>query len=132
MLIKLTSVANFTAALDDLHIVRSHALYSMSISRDLGKFEWASSSVFAQWSNFIRPSFWRMLFDIIRFNTFASDILLPTSEEPLESIGDYLDREGYSKQFRADYIQRVLNVWSTLIILVNQCTASNLIGSPKI
>jgi predicted NAD/FAD-binding protein len=88
MLIKLTSVANFTAALDDLHIVRSHALYSMCISRDLGKFEWASSSVFAQWSNFIRQSFWRMLFDVVRFNTFASDILLPTSEEPLESIGD--------------------------------------------
>ena len=54
-----------------------------------------------------------MLFDIVRFNTFASDILLPTSEEPMESIGDYLDREGYSKQFRADYLLPVTaSVWA--------------------
>jgi predicted NAD/FAD-binding protein len=116
MFIKLTSVANFSAALDDLHIVRTHALNSMSVSRDLGKFEWASSSVFAQWSNFVRPSFWRMLFDIVRFNTLASDVLLSTSEKPMESIGNYLDRQGYSKQFRADYLLPVTaSVWANYV-----------------
>ena len=54
-----------------------------------------------------------MLFDIVRFNTFASDILLSTSEEPMESIGAYLDREGYSKQFRTDYLLPVTaSVWA--------------------
>jgi predicted NAD/FAD-binding protein len=127
LLIQLNSLANFTAALDDLHIVRTHALNSISVSRDLGQFEWASSTIFAQWSNFVRPSFWRMLFDIVRFNTFAIDVLLPDREGPMESIGDYLERERYSKQFRTDYLLPVTaSVWAND---VEQCRQEFPVGT---
>ena len=73
-----------------------------------------------------------MIFDIIRFNQFALDIL--RSEEEIEglaenrlgtknprskpkrqeTIGEYLDRHGYSDSFRDDYlIPMTAAVWST-------------------
>ena len=73
-----------------------------------------------------------MIFDIIRFNQFALDLLSgsdESEEDPSgargttakfhkprhqESIGDYLDREGYSEAFRDDYlIPMTAAVWST-------------------
>ena len=70
-----------------------------------------------------------MIFDIIRFNQFALDLLrvdhtresfpdpdgrhLPESDED-ETIGSYLEREGYSDAFRDDYlIPMTAAVWST-------------------
>ena len=73
-----------------------------------------------------------MVFDIFRFNQFALDLLSEkeeSEEDPSgangtgakfhkprrqESIGDYLDREGYSDGFRDDYlIPMTAAVWST-------------------
>jgi predicted NAD/FAD-binding protein len=38
---------------------------------------------------------------------------------------------GHCLRTAIQFIQQVLNMWSTLIILVNQCTTSDLTGSPK-
>lgn len=51
------------------------------------------------------PRLYRMIFDILRFNLFALDLL----KEPLKngkeiSIGEYLDREGYGAGFKEDYL----------------------------
>lgn len=76
-----------------------------------------------------------MLFDIIRFNQFALDLLSEAGENEEDpsgangakhtassyskqqaqlSIGDYLDQEGYSEAFRNDYlIPMTASVWST-------------------
>lgn len=68
-----------------------------------------------------------MLFDIIRFNQFALDLLKDEEKsqvymngngfhraEKQETIGEYLDREGYSNAFRDDYlIPMTAAVWST-------------------
>lgn len=60
-----------------------------------------------------------MLFDIVRFNTFALDLLEnePTTAKcgkKEETVGSYLDREGYSQAFRDDYlIPMTAAVWST-------------------
>ncbi|GME49121.1 Amine oxidase [Neofusicoccum parvum] len=91
---------------------------TFGVSRDEGAFEWAGTSlsaVFAQRQNLFRPSHWRMIFDIIRFNQFALDLLRDESHVDLDlSIGEYLDREGYSASFRDDYlIPMTACVWST-------------------
>ncbi len=107
---------------------------TFGVSRDRGLFEWAGTSllgVFAQKSNILNLSTWRMIFDIIRFNQFALDLLtdseqaenesaesgspMTTLKRPRqESIGDYLDREGYSDSFRNDYLlPMTAAVWST-------------------
>lgn len=74
-----------------------------------------------------------MIFDIIRFNQFALDLLVedgtaetasngrngsyaPASKRAMddETIGEYLEREGYSDAFRDDYlIPMTAAVWST-------------------
>lgn len=69
-----------------------------------------------------------MIFDILRFNQFALDLLInEEDEQPVketdsilhsvdrtETIGEYLDREGYSDAFRDDYlIPMTAAVWST-------------------
>lgn len=82
---------------------------SFSVSRDGGEFEWSGSSlsaVFCQFSNLFNLGMYRTLFDIIRFNTFATDLLdLPEFDELRSmSISTYLDRNGYSQDFRDNYL----------------------------
>jgi len=110
---------------------------TFGVSRDAGAFEWAGTSlsaVFAQRRNLLSARVWRMLFDIVRFNQFALDLLhtedeseedpnasgpgekcndggpqqngkaKPTPQREQQSIGDYLTREGYSAAFRDDYL----------------------------
>lgn len=108
---------------------------TFGVSRDQGLFEWAGtslSSIFAQKSNFFQPRMWQLIFDIIRFNQFALDLLSreDESEEVIsgangtaepdvkrpqqQSIGEYLHQENYSEAFRDDYlIPMTAAVWST-------------------
>ena len=106
---------------------------TFGVSRDQGRFEWAGTSlsaVFAQKRNLFSPRMWRLIFDIIRFNQFALDVLAEDNESEhdptqnsngkappsagYESIGDYLDRGGYSQTFRDDYLlPMTAAVWST-------------------
>lgn len=94
---------------------------TFGVTRDQGKFEWSGtslSSIFAQRENIISLRFWRMIFDIVRFNQFALDLLNDTDgtleNDNEESIGEYLERQGYSDAFRDDYlIPMTACVWST-------------------
>ncbi|KAI0860497.1 amine oxidase [Xylaria cubensis] len=98
---------------------------TFGFSRDKGKFEWASSSldaIFCQRINFLSPSMWRLVFDIIRFNKFALDLLRDeetrlnepsSSPSSPETIGHYLDRQGYSDTFRDAYLIPITaSMWS--------------------
>lgn len=108
---------------------------TFGVSRDQGKFEWAGislSSIFAQGSNILKLRMWWMLFDIVRFNQYALDLLSMEEESEIDptrkngpakggqksprqqSIGEYLDQENYSEAFRNDYlIPMTAAVWST-------------------
>jgi predicted NAD/FAD-binding protein len=89
---------------------------TFSVSRDGGAFEWAGDglrSVFCQPRRVFDLGMWRMLFDIMRFNACAVRVL---AEKDDLSIGEYLQREGYSSQFRDDYlIVRFLPLFALLI-----------------
>lgn len=103
---------------------------TFGISRDQGLFEWAGTSlsaVFAQRRNIFSLRMWRMIFDVLRFNQFALDILREENSSEVystinghhpaksqETIGHYIDRMGYSDAFRDDYlIPMAAAVWST-------------------
>lgn len=96
---------NFLAFLKHLKIPYAASDMSFSVSRDRGLFEWAGGSplqLFAQGINLINPGHWRMVWDILRFNTGALELLRKGDET--ESIGSYLDREGYSQSFVDNYL----------------------------
>lgn len=92
---------------------------TFAVTRDHGIFEWAGinlDSLFCQRKNLFSPRMWRMVFDIIRFNQFSLDLLANEDQisQSEETIGEYLDREGYSEAFRDDYlIPMTAAVWST-------------------
>ncbi|KAF9562079.1 FAD/NAD(P)-binding domain-containing protein [Agrocybe pediades] len=92
---------------------------TFSVSRDRGVFEWAGknlATVFCQPRRLVDPKMWRMIYDVLRFNACARRILLTVEgDNEFEiSIGDYLQREGYSDVFRDNYlIPMVAAIWST-------------------
>lgn len=98
----------------------SEAPTDMSFAASIGphRLEWCGSnirSVFAQPTNLLRPGFWRMLRDILRFNREATALAIDEQaqarlDEPLER---YLERQGYSAEFRDAYLlPMAAAIWS--------------------
>ncbi|KAI1873684.1 uncharacterized protein JN550_002953 [Neoarthrinium moseri] len=110
---------NFLNFLSQINVKVVPTDMTFGVSRDHGKFEWAGTSldaVFCQRKNIFSPRMWRLLFDIIRFNQFALDLLRDefAGANETETIGQYLEREGYSETFKNDYlIPMTAAVWST-------------------
>jgi len=85
---------------------------SFSVKLPLGEqagarvLEWAGANintVFAQRGNILRPSFLRMVKDIVRFNQQATALALG-GQIPAQPLGQFLDQHAYSQQFRAWYL----------------------------
>ncbi|KAK4667156.1 hypothetical protein QC763_306710 [Podospora pseudopauciseta] len=107
---------NFLNFLRRMKVETAPAEMSFSVSRDQGRFEWASlnrDAFFCQRSNYFSPRMWRLVFDIWRFDKFALDVL--RAEKPTEeTIGEYLEREGYSTKFKDDYLTPITaSFWNT-------------------
>ena len=69
--------------------VKSNMSFGASVNK--GAMEYCSSHVFAQKRNLLRPKFWRMLFDIIKFNRASHTFLQSNADNDL-TLGEYLDR----------------------------------------
>lgn len=69
------------------------------------------NTLFAQRSNLLRPSFYRMIRDILRFNREAPKVL--SEPETDTSLGRYLEAHGYGPEFRNDYLlPMAAAIWS--------------------
>jgi predicted NAD/FAD-binding protein len=85
----LTTYPNLTGLLDALGVDTEPSDMSFGLSIDGGALEWGSrglGAVFAQRGNLLSPSFWRMLWDVIRFGKGAPEVrrhTAPLSEERL-------------------------------------------------
>ncbi len=82
-----------------------------------GALEWSGSNldtVFAQRSNLLRPRFWRMLADLLRFNRRATALARAGADAQLtQPLGDWLDAEGFGTEFRDGYLLPMLGcIWS--------------------
>ena len=85
------------------------------------KIEWAGNDInsfFGQRSNLLSPSFWRMAYDILRFNRLATklaqqQITAGHYAEPDETIANFLDRNRFSQSFRENYFLPMIGaIWS--------------------
>lgn len=106
---------NLTALFEYLKIETFLTDMSFGFSLD-GDVEWSSnglSGLFAQKRNLFRPSFVTMLGEVLRFNKQALKHLEDGSLHGL-SLGDYLDREGFSQRFRMNYLLPMgAAIWSS-------------------
>jgi predicted NAD/FAD-binding protein len=95
---------NFVKLLEELGVSWQSSPMSFSVRCERADLEYNGttlSSLFAQRRNLVRPSFLRMVADILRFNRRAP-ALLTSGAAP--SLGEYLDAEGYSRFFIEHYI----------------------------
>ena len=85
---------------------------------DTGKvLEWNGAnlnSVFAQRSNLLRPRFWGLLSDIMRFNQLATDLAKSAEAEALaQPLQQFLDEHRFGTAFRQGYLLPMLGcIWS--------------------
>jgi predicted NAD/FAD-binding protein len=95
----------FIRLLDELGVESKPSSMSFSVSCEKTGLEYNGTSrnaLFAQRSNLLRPSFYRMIADILRFNREAPALL--DGRNQTTTLGEYLDAGGYSRQFVEHYI----------------------------
>jgi len=96
-------------------IAKSDMSFSVQVP-DIG-LEWSGNdlnTVFAQRRNLLRPRFWCMLSDLLRFNRIATALAVGGREGELdESIESFLDRHRFSHEFRHWYFLPMIGcIWS--------------------
>jgi uncharacterized protein len=102
----------FTALLAELGILTNDAEMGMSIATADGGFEFANTrrGLFAQRSNLLRPGFWRLIRDQLRFNREVRP-LAGRADTP--TVGEFLRDSGYSREFcERAIVPEISAVWS--------------------
>jgi predicted NAD/FAD-binding protein len=95
----------FIKLLDELGVESQPSSMSFSVSCEKTGLEYNGTSrnaLFAQRSNLFRPSFYRMIADILRFNREAPALL--EGDDETTTLGEYLTAGRYSKQFVEHYV----------------------------
>lgn len=110
------SYPNLVAMFRHLGVASRASDMSFSASLRGGRFEYNGGSpagMIAQRSNLLRPRFWRMMRDILRFYREAPAVLTDPRWQDV-SLGDYLDRNGYSAAMVEDHLLPMgAAIWST-------------------
>lgn len=105
---------NFSQLLNRLGVRSRNTTMSFSVSCQRSGLEYAGNDLnglFAQRSNAFSPAFFRMLKDILRFNSHASTSV-ETSNGDI-TLGEFLRQHGYSREFRENYvIPMAAAIWS--------------------
>lgn len=103
-----------TRLFEHLQVPVTESDMSFGVSINQGWFEYGTKrpmDIFAQKRNLIRPAFWRMLFDILKFNRQATDFL---SKAPDFTLGECLDQLGVGSWFKNYFVLAMGGaIWST-------------------
>lgn len=114
-----------TALFEHLGVASTASEMSFSVSLRSPELEWAGSSlatVFGQRRNLLRPQFWRMLTDIVRFNRESLAWLARHGDES-QTLREFLDRGHYSAAFADWYLlPMAAAIWS--------CPAAQMLDYP--
>ncbi|MFA6040308.1 MAG: FAD-dependent oxidoreductase, partial [Methylophilus sp.] len=80
---------NLLGLFDQIGVPYQKSDMSFGVSIDNGWLEYSSGGLFAQRENLLRPQYWRMLLDVIRFNKQALSYI---EKDPSISLGDCLNQ----------------------------------------
>ena len=116
---------NFIQMLDDIGQPSQPSEMSFSVHSEDGRIEYKGSSLnglFSQRKNLFKPSFYRMVSDILRFNRDAVADIQQFGQQL--TLGEYLSARNYSKQFSDDYlIPMIAAIWSAEPVSVYEMPA---------
>jgi len=106
---------HFNKLLDLINVNVKKSNMSFSVKCELSGLEYNGNNLntlFAQRRNLFKPSFHRMIKDILRFNKESLDLI--DSGNHTISLGNYLNNQGYSQQFIDFYIVPMGSaIWSS-------------------
>ena len=121
---------NLTAMLEHLNVRTAFTDMSFGVSLDNGDLEYASTdlfTLFAQRRNLVRPRFWSMLGDVVRFCKTAPSHACALDAR-MTSLGDYLGEAGYGRPFQDDHIlPQAAAIWSASVEAVRELPAASFI-----
>ncbi len=107
---------NLAALFRELDVPTQESDMSFSASLDNGSFEYSGSGIsglLGQRINVLRPRFWSMVKDILRFYREAP-LMLGRPETGCLTLGEFLERENYSRRFVEDHLLPMgAAIWST-------------------
>jgi predicted NAD/FAD-binding protein len=113
----------------NIPIDKSNMSFGVSIKN--GKFEYGSSgfkSLIAQKSNLLKPSFYKMIKDILKFNKISKQHLKDKTLDENTSLAEYLDVFKVGKWFRNYYLLAMgACIWSTPLQKMYEFPALNFI-----
>jgi predicted NAD/FAD-binding protein len=104
---------NLVGLFHDLGVKTEDTDMSFGISVDGGRLEYEGSlrGLLAQPSNLLKPSYWLMISDLVRFYRSAVSAVATGPEG--ESLGDFIAREGYGRPFVYDHLlPMAAAIWS--------------------
>ncbi len=106
---------NLTALFDHLEVATKPSDMSFGVSLAGGRLEYAGgdlAGLFAQKRNLLRPRFWAMLRDLLRFYGAAPGAAEALTDQHI-TLGEYLRRGGYGTAFINDHLlPMAAAIWS--------------------
>jgi len=95
---------NLVNMFDHLGVATQDSDMSFAVSLDGGRCEYEGSArgLLVQPSNLLRPRYWSMFAELVRFYRTAPQAAF--SGPANESLGDFIEREGYSEAFVCDHL----------------------------
>ncbi len=107
---------NLTALFETMGVATEASEMSFSASLNSGKFEYSGNTIWsmlAQKRNLIRPRFWHMVMDIMRFYRDCVADAANTKNAGL-SLGEYLSSHSYTDAFLRDHLLPMGSaIWSS-------------------
>lgn len=109
---------NFVKLMDKLGVETKNSTMSFSVKVEENGLEYNGTSInslFCQRKNIFRPSFYKMIQEILRFNKQATDYFVKHKDEAPDemSLEDYLGENKYSNDFIEYYIMPMgAAIWS--------------------
>ncbi len=116
---------HLTAMFKHLDVPTSPSDMSFGASIEGGRVEYGSKGMFSQKANLLRPKFWGMVYDILRFNRGAQAYLNAPDDM---SLKDCLDEMGLGDWFRRYYLQAMgAAIWSCSVETILEYPAATFI-----
>ncbi len=120
---------NFVRFLEVLDVRIDAVKMILSVSLDNGKFEWSTdvpNGLFADRRNVLRPSFWKLLLEVLRFNRIATAAIPDLNDH--DTLAAFLDSHHFSADFRTKYLYPLTGaIWSTSAAGVDASSAKSVI-----
>lgn len=110
---------NFLKLLAQLGVAYQPTEMGFSVACQRTGFEYSGTSLnglFAQRKNLINISHWRMLKEIVQFNSACTQLYINNAIPEDQTLGEYLRIQGYSEKFSHFYILPMVSaIWSSPI-----------------